>query len=163
MPRGALSPPSLKNDLVQGILEKEIDYRLLPVQRRQEADGTFRFGPMISISSLGMSFGDRTLFTGVSIQLNRGERYGLVGANGSGKTTLLNVLSGELAATEGHASIPKDARLGVLRQDHYKHEHQRIVDVAMMGNLRLWQALEEREKILADAEEDFDAHRFAEV
>jgi ATPase subunit of ABC transporter with duplicated ATPase domains len=118
---------------------------------------------MISISNLGRSFGDRTLFSGVSLQLNRGERYGLVGANGSGKTTFLNILSGDLDATEGHAAIPKDARLGVLRQDHFKQEDQRIVDVAMMGNLTLWHALEEREKILARAEEDFDAHRFAEV
>ena len=86
-----------------------------------------------------------------------------MGANGSGKTTLLNILSGDLDATEGHVSIPKDARLGVLRQDHFKHEDQRILDVAMMGNLQLWQALEEREKILAKAEEDFDSHRFAEV
>jgi len=118
---------------------------------------------MISISNLGRSFGDRTLFAGVSVQLNRGERYGLVGANGSGKTTLLNILSGEMDATEGHAGIPKDARLGVLRQDHYKHEDQKILDVAIMGNLQLWQALEERKKILARAEEDFDSHRFAEV
>ena len=118
---------------------------------------------MISIANLGKSYGDRTLFAGVSTQLNRGERYGLVGANGSGKTTLLNILSGEEDATQGHAAIPKDARLGVLRQDHFKHEEQRIVDVAMMGNLALWHALEEREKILARAESDFDAHRFAEV
>ena len=118
---------------------------------------------MISISNLGRSFGDRTLFSGMSVQLNRGERYGLVGANGSGKTTLLNILSGQMDATEGHASIPKDTRLGVLRQDHFRHESQRILDVAMMGNLELWKALEEREKILAKAEEDFDADRFAEV
>jgi ATPase subunit of ABC transporter with duplicated ATPase domains len=118
---------------------------------------------MISISNLGKSFGDRTLFAGVSLQLNRGERYGLVGANGSGKTTLLNILAGEMDATEGHVSVPKDARLGVLRQDRFRHEDQRILDVAMMGDLQLWHALEEREKILAKAEEDFDSHRFAEV
>ena len=41
---------------------------------------------MISTSSLTKSFGDRTLFEGVSLQLNAGERYGLVGANGSGRT-----------------------------------------------------------------------------
>jgi len=86
-----------------------------------------------------------------------------VGANGSGKTTLLNILTGEVDATEGRASIPKDARLGVLRQDHFRHESQPILDVAMMGNLELWHAMEEREKILAKAEQDFDADRFADV
>jgi ATPase subunit of ABC transporter with duplicated ATPase domains len=123
----------------------------------------FRFASMISISNLGKTFGDRTLFAGVSLQLNRGARYGLVGANGSGKTTLVNILSGDTDATEGHASIPKGTRLGVLRQDHFRHEGQRILDVAMMGNIELWHALEERDKILAKADENFDAVRFAEV
>ena len=39
---------------------------------------------MISISNLAKTYGDRTLFSGASFQLNEGERYGLVGANGSG-------------------------------------------------------------------------------
>ncbi|HBV06496.1 MAG TPA: heme ABC transporter ATP-binding protein, partial [Gemmatimonadetes bacterium] len=51
---------------------------------------------MISISNLEKGFGDRTLFSGSSFQLNPGERYGLVGANGSGKTTLLNIISGSI-------------------------------------------------------------------
>ena len=74
---------------------------------------------MISVSNLAKSFGDRTLFAGVSFQLNPGERYGLVGANGSGKTTLLNILAGAMDASEGQVSVPKAARLGVLRQDHF--------------------------------------------
>ena len=37
---------------------------------------------MIGTSSLGKSFGDRTLFEDVSLQLNTASRYGLVGANG---------------------------------------------------------------------------------
>jgi ATPase subunit of ABC transporter with duplicated ATPase domains len=53
---------------------------------------------MIAVSDLGKSFGAQTLFAGVSIQFNPGNRYGLVGANGSGKSTLLRILSGEEAA-----------------------------------------------------------------
>ncbi len=49
---------------------------------------------MISVSDLGKSFGPQTLFEGVSIQFNPGNRYGLVGANGSGKTTFLKILTG---------------------------------------------------------------------
>jgi branched-chain amino acid transport system permease protein len=48
---------------------------------------------MLGISSLGKSFGGRSLFEKVSVQLNAGSRYGLVGANGSGKTTLFNCIS----------------------------------------------------------------------
>jgi ATPase subunit of ABC transporter with duplicated ATPase domains len=68
---------------------------------------------MLAVSNLSMAFGDRTLFAGVSLQLNAGERYGLVGANGSGKTTLLRILSGTLEPTAGEVSIPKRLRLAV--------------------------------------------------
>jgi len=118
---------------------------------------------MISISNLAKSFGDRILFQNVAFQLNAGERYGLVGANGSGKTTLLNVLSGNLEASAGTVSIPKSLRLGVLRQDHYLFEEQEILGVALMGNPELWEAMVEKEAILAKAEEDFDADRFSEL
>ncbi len=118
---------------------------------------------MISVSDLGKSFGDRTLFSGLSFQLNPGERYGLVGANGSGKTTLLRILSGDLEASEGTVSLPKRLRLGVLRQDHYLYEDKEILGVALMGNPELWEALVEKEQLLAKAEQHFDADRFAEL
>jgi ATPase subunit of ABC transporter with duplicated ATPase domains len=118
---------------------------------------------MISVSSLGMSYGDRTLFAGASFQLNPGERYGLVGANGSGKTTFLSILSGDIEASEGTFSIPKRLRLGVLRQDQFLYANESIIDVALMGNPELWDAMVEKEKILAAAEDSFDADRFSEL
>ena len=118
---------------------------------------------MISTSNLGKSFGEQTLFAGVSLQLNAGERYGLVGANGSGKTTLLNILSGEAEATDGTVSVPKGLRLGVLRQDHFLYENQEILGVALMGNPELWNAMVEKEAVLAKAEEHFDGDRFSEL
>ena len=93
---------------------------------------------MITLSNLGKSYGDRTLFADVSFQLNAGERYGLVGANGSGKTTLLNILTGESEASAGSITIPQRLRLGVLNQDHFLYEDEKILNVAMMGNDELW-------------------------
>ena len=118
---------------------------------------------MISVSNLGKSFGDRVLFAGASFQLNPGERYGLVGANGSGKTTLLGILSGDQDASEGTVSVPKSARLGVLRQDQFLYEEEQVLGVAMMGNRELWDAMVEKEKLLANAHEAFDADRFGEL
>jgi ATPase subunit of ABC transporter with duplicated ATPase domains len=118
---------------------------------------------MIAVSNLAKSFGDRTLFAGVSLQLNPGERYGLVGANGSGKTTLLRVLSGDLEATDGTVSIPKRLRIGVLRQDQFAYDDETVLSVALMGNRELWRALTEKEALLATPQEEFDAHRFAEL
>lgn len=118
---------------------------------------------MISVSGLGKSFGDRWLFADAAFLLNPGERYGLVGANGSGKTTLLNILSGSVEPSEGHVSIPKSLRLGVLKQDHFRYEKEEILGVAMMGNPELWNAMVEKEAVLANAESDFDADRFSEL
>ena len=118
---------------------------------------------MISVSGLAKSFGGQALFTDVYFELNRGERYGLVGANGSGKTTLLNIITGREDPSDGSVSVPKNARLGVLRQDQFIYEGEEILGVALRGNPELWQAMAEKEALLAEADDDFDAERFSEL
>ena len=118
---------------------------------------------MIAASDLGKSFGPQTLFEGVSIQFNPGNRYGLVGANGSGKSTFLRILAGEDLPSEGTVSMPKRLKLGVLKQDHFRYEHMPILEVAMMGNHDVWEAMVEKERLLANADKEFDADRYAEV
>ena len=87
----------------------------------------------------------------------------MVGANGSGKTTLLNILAGDVDASGGSVSMPRRIRLGVLRQDRFLYEDEEILHVALMGNPELWEAMAERDGILAGAEEHFDAERFSEL
>jgi ATPase subunit of ABC transporter with duplicated ATPase domains len=118
---------------------------------------------MISVSNLAKSFGAQLLFEGAAFQLNPGHRYGLVGANGSGKSTLMRILAGEEIPSDGTVSIPKRLQLGVLRQDHFAFEKEAILDVVLMGNAELWEAMTEKETILAGAEESFDADRYAEL
>ena len=118
---------------------------------------------MISVSNVAKGYGGQVLFTGVTFQLNAGERYGLVGANGSGKTTLLRILAGDIEPDEGVVSIPKSVRLGVLRQDHFLYENEQILSVALMGNRELWNAMVEKEQLLARPQEEFDVDRFAQL
>jgi len=118
---------------------------------------------MISVSNLGKAFGQQTLFTGVSMQFNPGNRYGIVGANGSGKSTFLKMLSGEEMVSEGQLSVPKRIRLGILKQDHFEYEAETILTVAMMGQEDVWKAMVEKEELLANAEEHFDGDRYAEL
>jgi len=118
---------------------------------------------MIAVSDLGKSFGPQTLFERVSIQFTPGNRYGLVGANGSGKSTLLRILSGADQPSQGTVSMPKRLKLGVLKQDHFQYEEMSILEVAMMGNHEVWEAIEEKERLLAHAETHFDADRYAEL
>ncbi|MCA9737724.1 MAG: ATP-binding cassette domain-containing protein, partial [Gemmatimonadetes bacterium] len=53
--------------------------------------------------------------------------------------------------------------LGVLKQDQFLYEEQQILEVAMMGNPELWNAIVEKEALLARAHEHFDAERFSEL
>jgi len=108
---------------------------------------------MLGLGNLGKSYGDRTLFENVSVQLNAGSRYGLVGANGSGKTTLLKILAGDETPTEGTLSLQKGARVGVLRQDRFLDDDQRIVDVAMQGDVDVWELLERQRRLRAEGPE----------
>ena len=118
---------------------------------------------MIAVSDLAKSFGQQTLFRGVSLQFNPGNRYGLVGANGSGKSTFLKVLGGEEPASEGSVALPKRLRLGVLEQDHFRFEGDPILDVAMMGDAAVWKAIVEKDRLLARADQEFDADRYADL
>jgi ATPase subunit of ABC transporter with duplicated ATPase domains len=116
---------------------------------------------MITATSLSMAFGGQTLFTGVDLQLDGGNRYGIVGANGAGKSTLLRILSGEESSTAGDVVRPKSARIGVLEQDHFRYEDTRILDLVMMGNAELWSAMQEKEALLANADQHFDDARYS--
>ncbi|HEX4514150.1 MAG TPA: ATP-binding cassette domain-containing protein, partial [Polyangiaceae bacterium] len=106
---------------------------------------------MITIDRLEKSFGARTLFANVALKLTPGARYGLVGANGSGKTTFLSILAGDEPATDGSVSIPKDARVGVLRQDRFLRDDEPIIDVAMAGDEVVTRALAEQRALAHDA------------
>ncbi len=118
---------------------------------------------MISATNLAKSYGARSLFSGVSMHLNAGCRYGFVGANGSGKSTLLRIVAGDEHPTDGVLSIPRRLRLGVLRQDHFRYEGDLIINVALMGNRELWDAMTEKAAVLARADRSFDADRYAEL
>lgn len=116
---------------------------------------------MLTVSDLSMGYGAQVLFSGANLQLDKGNRYGIVGANGSGKSTLLRLLSGEEASTEGDVTRPRNARIGVLKQDHFEYEDVSILEVVMRGNAELWDAMVEKEQVLAAPE--FDDARFSEL
>src|SRR3954471_19985427 len=103
---------------------------------------------MIATIGLAKEYGPRVLFEDVSLQLNAGSRYGLVGANGSGKTTFLKILAGDEEASAGSFVIPKRARMGVLRQDRFLDEDEIILDLAMRGDAVVWNALVEQRKLV---------------
>lgn len=109
---------------------------------------------MITLSGVGKAYGGRTLFEGVTLQLNAGSRYGVVGANGSGKSTLLSMLGGDDTPTAGSITLLKQAKLGMLRQDRFVDDSARIIDVAMQGDRETYDALTELDHLAQQAEPD---------
>ncbi|HZD07546.1 MAG TPA: ATP-binding cassette domain-containing protein [Candidatus Limnocylindrales bacterium] len=100
---------------------------------------------MISVSNVSMRYGAKILFEEVSTAFTPGKRYGLTGPNGAGKTTFMNLLSGELEPQKGSVVRPK--KLSVLSQDQFAFDAYRVIDTVIMGNKRLWAAMEERNHI----------------
>jgi len=104
---------------------------------------------VILLDNLTKRFGPKILFEAVTMQFDPGKRYGLTGANGAGKSTLLKMLSGLEDSDTGSIAIPGSLRLGVLKQNHFEYDEQRILDAVMMGNKALWDAMAEKETLLA--------------
>ncbi|MCU0226482.1 MAG: ATP-binding cassette domain-containing protein [Bryobacterales bacterium] len=100
---------------------------------------------MISVHNVSMRYGAKILFEEVTVTFQAGRRYALTGPNGAGKSTFMKILTGELDAQKGTVTRPR--KLGVLKQDQFAYEQHRVLDVVMMGNARLWEALQERDAL----------------
>jgi ATPase subunit of ABC transporter with duplicated ATPase domains len=100
---------------------------------------------MISVSYVSMRYGAKVLFDEVSTAFTPGKRYGLTGPNGAGKTTFMRLMTGDLDPQKGTVVRPK--KFGVLSQDQFAFDAYRVIDTVMMGNKRLWAAMEERDRI----------------
>src|SRR5215204_4013089 len=118
--------------------------------------------PMIAVSSVSMRYGSKVLFEDVTTTFTAGRRYGLTGPNGAGKSTFMKLLTGELPPQRG--TVVRPEKLGVLRQDQFAFDAFRVIDTVVMGNSRLWAALQEREVLYAKAEmTDADGMRLGEL
>ena len=119
---------------------------------------------MLTVSDVSLRFSDRKLFDDVNIKFTEGNTYGLIGANGAGKSTFLKILAGDIEPTTGHISLGPDERLSVLRQNHFDYEDERVIDVVIMGNEKLYNIMKEKDAIYM--KEDFsdeDGVRAAEL
>jgi ATPase subunit of ABC transporter with duplicated ATPase domains len=118
---------------------------------------------MIVLDRVTKRFGPKILFENVSVQFDPGKRYGVTGANGAGKSTLMEMLSEQDDWDAGAIDIPGGLRLGVLEQNHFLYDEQRIVDTVMAGKAELWAAMVEKEKLLAGDVDDVVGVRLAEL
>ena len=117
---------------------------------------------MLSVSNVSMRYGAKILFDEVSTAFTPGKRYGLTGPNGAGKSTFMKLLSGELEPQKGTVVRPR--KLGVLSQDQFAFDAYSAIDTVIMGNKRLWAAMQERDAIYEQSEiTDADGMKLGEL
>ena len=71
---------------------------------------------MIQLQNISKNFASQELFHNLNLKLNAGNRAGLVGRNGSGKSTLFKLILGEETPDDGEIIIPKNYKIGTLKQ-----------------------------------------------
>jgi len=86
---------------------------------------------MLTVSQLSKSFAGRALFDDVSLQVNRGDRIGLVGPNGAGKSTLFALFLGDVSPDKGTIAIEKNATIGFLPQETAAAGDETVLELAL--------------------------------
>ena len=86
---------------------------------------------MITISNISKTFGDRTLFSGLNLNIVAGDRIALVGDNGSGKTSLMDILASQSKPTEGSVTSIKNLSIGYLTQETTVASSRTILEEAL--------------------------------
>ena len=112
---------------------------------------------MLSTVNIVQRYGKRVLFDKISITLDGGKRYGLIGANGAGKSTFLKILSGEIEQTDGDVQIQPGLKMGVLSQNQYAFEEYTLTDAVLYGNKKLFDAQKEKEHLYMTGDFEDDA------
>jgi ATP-binding cassette subfamily F protein 3 len=86
---------------------------------------------MIQLTNISKSFAKQELFNNLNFRLNSKERVGLVGRNGSGKSTLFKIILDEEHPDDGEVSIPKNYKIGALKQHLVFSEKTLIAEASL--------------------------------
>src|SRR5476649_3091354 len=100
---------------------------------------------MLTITEMTKAFGARVLFEDVSLQVNRGDKIGLVGPNGAGKTTLFSIILKDTSPDEGTVSLERRVTMGYLPQETAPTGDETALELAMA----ITPELERLQKLLA--------------
>ena len=120
-------------------MEKRIERMRVTDRPRKERKMEVRFGErefrgdeVMTVKNLQKSFGDRTLFSDVNLEVAGGERIALLGDNGTGKSTLLKIIMGEEEPDSGKLRLGPTVKIGYLPQIiHFDHPERSLVDTML--------------------------------
>ncbi len=116
---------------------------------------------MLTVSQVEKGYAGKTLFSAVSLQVNAGDRIGLVGKNGAGKSTLFSLVLGDESPDAGTVNLKRGATLGFLPQETADVGDETVLELATtvhedMPRLRKIMLAHDRGEV-GDTEEYFRA------
>ena len=101
---------------------------------------------LITIENLSKQYSERLLFDRASLQINEGDRIGLIGVNGSGKSTLLRIVAGLEAPDAGDVAVPGGVRIEYLAQEPLLDDSMSVLETIFRSEspqMRLLRAYEQ--------------------
>jgi len=119
---------------------------------------------MLTTNGVTLAYGQRVLFSDVSLKFQPGNCYGLIGANGAGKSTFVKILSGEITPDSGDVTVGSGQRIAVLKQNQFEFDDVEVLKTVIMGNRQLFDIMIEKEALYAKADfSDEDGMRASEL
>ncbi|MDO8489769.1 MAG: ABC-F family ATP-binding cassette domain-containing protein [Candidatus Omnitrophota bacterium] len=116
---------------------------------------------MINITNLSKNYGTKVLFENISLNINEGEKIGLIGPNGTGKSTLFSLILQETEASSGEVRINKGVHIGYLPQEaSFRSEHTVLAELTE-GDDRLMRFKKEKEAL--ESKNEAGSKRYGEV
>jgi ATP-binding cassette subfamily F protein 3 len=116
---------------------------------------------MITINNLSKSYGKRVLFDSVSLQINPGEKIGLIGPNGSGKTTLFSLICGKTEVSSGTVQVNRNTRIGYLPQESSFTSDRKVLLELTEGDESIIELKKEKDKL--EIANKADSARYGEI
>lgn len=104
--------------------------------------------------NLCKSFGDRVLFSNLSLSLSQLERTAIVAKNGSGKSTLLSILAGQQQPDSGSVVIRNGLRIGYLEQNPPLREDCTVLESVYSADNEISKAVQDYERAMVSSSKD---------
>jgi ATP-binding cassette subfamily F protein 3 len=116
---------------------------------------------MINITNLSKNYGPKILFKDVSLNINQGEKIGLIGPNGTGKSTLFSLIRQEIEASEGEVRLNKGVHIGYLPQEASFTSQRTVLAELTEGDERIMRFKKEKEDL--ESANQAGSNRYGEI
>ncbi|MFW5835600.1 MAG: ABC-F family ATP-binding cassette domain-containing protein [bacterium] len=110
--------------------------------------------PLLQADNISKSYGSLSIFSGISLVINKDEKVALVARNGEGKTTLLNVLSGKDTADSGEVTAMRDLKIGYLEQDPVLDDRLNVIDQVFASSGEITSTIREYEDAIKSGDQN---------